>query len=157
MRRTLAIGVVLALAVIALGSSLASGSGSDRTIRLVAQTAQVTEVDLGDEGFSQGDQIVFRDHLFRGGRRAGTGAGTCTAVQAEEGAVAFHCAGTLSLADGQVTLQGLMSFVEGEEIPRITAVTGGTGRYRGVGGEMLIETVAEGEDRYTLRLTLPKR
>jgi hypothetical protein len=65
--------------------------------------------------------------------------------------------GTNSLPDGQVTVQGLVSYGPHEEVkadPYFFAITGGTGKYRGARGEVRIEDVSSSEARITLRIVL---
>jgi hypothetical protein len=70
----------------------------------------------------------------------------CTVVQAiaPYDVLTFHCVGTLSLRGGQITLQGLIE-VQGEDDPGpfLVAITGGTGKYRGAGGEAKVRDVGD--------------
>jgi hypothetical protein len=146
-----------ALAVPALAP--ASGDGGKLTLEVIARTVDEAELDLGEEGFGIGDQFVFTEDLFRtDGRPTGQAGGSCTVVRADEPArtATVHCVATLAFPRGQVTVQGLVTFTEEEARPFTIAVTGGTGRYQGAGGEMVID---EREDpaRYKLTLHLPKR
>ena len=149
-----------ALAVPALGPTFATGDGSDLTIRLKAVTVSAAELDLGEEGFGVGDQFVFADDLFRldKGRPTGEDGGSCTVVRADQAAQTstVNCVATFSFPRGQVTVQGLVTFTA-QERPFTVAVTGGTGRYQGVGGEAHIQPLSETETRVTLKLRFPKR
>jgi hypothetical protein len=128
-------------------------------VQVVARTVQEAELDLGEKGFGIGDQFVFSEDLFStDGRPTGQSGGSCTVVRVDERArsATTNCVATLAFPRGQVTLQGLVTFAEEGDQPFTVAVTGGTGRYQGVGGEMLIDE--RGEDSlYTLRLRFPKR
>jgi len=148
-----------ALAASALGPALATGDGSDLTIQVRSVTVQDAELDLGEPGVGIGDQYVFSSDLFRvdNGRPAGQDGGACTIVRIDAAteAVTGHCVGTVSFPRGQVTVQGLVTFAEDEAFD--IAVTGGTGRYVGVGGTLTVRPVSETEERLTLRLRFPKR
>jgi hypothetical protein len=162
MRRKLSLGVLAALVLTVASVTLASASSSrspdsansDEThiIKLRAEHRQETSIDLGEEGFGQGDQIVFRDVLFRDGKRVGTGGVTCTVifVSGNQQTVQLQCVGTLSLPQGQITLQGLPNI--GDSF--FLAITGGTGAYRTAHGQAKVVTLSDTEDQYTLQLIL---
>ena len=65
----------------------------------------------------------------------------------------FHCVATHSLRRGQITLQGLVE-VQGEDDvgPHTVAITGGTGRYRGAGGEATVRDRSDTVSIWKLRL-----
>jgi hypothetical protein len=62
----------------------------------------------------------------------------------------FHCVATLSLADGQLTSQGLVTFTEAPEPRFRIAVTGGTGAYRTAHGEVAVLETAAGRNDVTV-------
>jgi hypothetical protein len=167
MRKQLSLAIVaalvLAVASITLASaapppaSVANADNSDRVqvIHLVSRVDQETFLDLGDQGESLGDQIVFSDNLFRGGKKVGISGATCTLVRlVPRVSVTFQCVGTLSLPRGQITVQGLVSFPEAEQAPFLVAITGGTGAYRTAHGQMKVTIVSETLERLTLYLIL---
>ncbi len=135
-RRTALAAVLLAGAGTAL--AVVPATAADQPLRLVtvAVPDRNTDLDLGEPGLSAGDTQVFLDDVQRDGRTVGTGAGSCTITAVSESRLAVTCTGTLTLPEGQLTLQGV-----GEEDPTVGptsftwAVTGGTGRYSGAAGE----------------------
>jgi hypothetical protein len=135
-------------------SSSAANNGKVEVIRVTAITAQETFLDLGDTGDSLGDQIVFSQDLFRGGKKVGIAGAQCTLVHLEPAvSVTFQCLATAQLPRGQITVQGLLTFSEETEgVPERFAITGGTGRYRTVHGEVIVRNVSETEDRITFRI-----
>jgi hypothetical protein len=154
------------LAVIALGI-LVSGTGvanahrdSKHDLKLVAIELQSEFIDLGATGPSLGDQLVFSEALFHRGREVGMSGGVCTVTHAVPpyDVLTFHCVATLSLRRGQITLQGLIE-VQGEDDPGpfTVAITGGTGRYRGAGGEATIRDVSPNRTVYKLRFDDDKK
>lgn len=129
-----------------------------RTIKLFAQTVQLKQLDLGDSGFSLGDQIVLSDDLLtaKGGTKVGFDGGVCTVVrvdQATSGTGTLQCPVTLSLNDGQLFTVGLIRITNGALTGTQTvAVTGGTGRFRGAQGEQAIEFLSLTEANLTITL-----
>jgi hypothetical protein len=147
--------VVLGMLMPAAPMAHASGHGDKtQTLRIVAVEIQSEFLDLGTPGPSLGDELVFSETLFKKKREVGTSGVVCTVVQAVApyDVLTFHCVGTLSLRSGQITLQGLIE-VQGEDDPGpfVVAITGGTGKYRGAGGEAKVRDVGD-VTIYKLRL-----
>lgn len=147
---------VVALGMLIFGSTIAQAHGKGkRTLRLVATQIQSEFLDLGAPGPSLGDEFVFSETLSRRGREVGESGGVCTATQVTPpyDVTTFHCVATLSLRRGQITLQGLIE-VQGEDDPGpfTVAITGGTGAFRGAGGEARIRDIDEMTTIYKLRL-----
>ena len=141
LRRTAVAAAALttAAAGTALALALAPSAAADQTLRLTTANPQNTDLDLGEPGFSVGDTQVFVDELRRNGRVVGHSSGSCTISSLSETRLVGSCASTLSFDDGSsLTTQG--SFEENPQVgPRDFrwAVTGGTGRHRGAGGEVV--------------------
>lgn len=92
----------------------------------------MTEIDLGEAGFSQGDQIIFADDLLRGGDKIGTDGGVCTLVR-ETGDAEYSCDITYRLPRGAITGHALL---RASELPVVRfAITGGTGAFDEVEGQ----------------------
>ena len=137
-RRTALAAVVL---VAGAGTALAvvPAATADPTLRLVsiAVPERNTDLDLGEPGPSAGDAQVFLDDVQRDGRTVGTNAGSCTITTITETRLAVHCTATLTLPEGQITVQGAAEEDPGVGPTGFTwAVTGGTGRWAGAGGEV---------------------
>jgi hypothetical protein len=155
-----------AVAIVALGILLfvpgVANAHGDRkqTLRLIATELQFEFVDVGATGPSLGDQLVFSESLEQKGRDVGMSGGVCTVthVVAPYGVMTFQCIGTLSLRRGQITLQGLIE-VQGEDDPGPfeVAITGGTGAYRGAGGEAIVREGRDGTSVYKLRFDARKK
>ena len=145
---------IVGLGVLVFGSTLAAADGKGkRTLRVVATEIQSEFLDLGAPGPSLGDELVISESLSQHGRDVGESGVVCTVTQVTPpyDVLTFHCVATLSLRRGQVTLQGLIE-VQGEEDPGpfTVAITGGTGRFRGAGGEARVRDVGDATI-YTLR------
>jgi hypothetical protein len=165
MRKKLVLSATLALLLAVASVSLASATSNDdnddnddhtRVINLTATTVQQADIDLGKEGLSLGDRFVFSDDLSEGGKQVGTDGVDCVivrldpkdATEANLKAVTQHCVVTLSLPEGQITGQALLTFTNTPTPPPFTvAITGGTGEFRTAHGEVQVteesDTVAQ--------------
>lgn len=164
MRKRLGLVAVGALVIALASVTLASASspkpkGSDdgdavQVIRLTTVPAQQAELDLGEEGFSQGDQEVFTDNVFRDGKKVGQLTGFAQITFAAEDRISVQLVTTLTLPRGSITLQG--AFTEELAVgptPASIAITGGTGAYRTAHGQARVEVTETGSN-LTLRLIL---
>jgi hypothetical protein len=172
MNRKLVLGTIAALLLaggltaVAVTSAGARQASSEDVIRLVTHNVSSGYLDLGDPDLSVGDQVPFSNDLYRDGSKVGEDGGWCVVTRLTGGsaprgagplAPTYECVGTNSLPDGQVTVQGLVSYGPHEEVktdPYFFAITGGTGKYRGARGEVRIEDVSSSEARITLRIVL---
>jgi len=135
--------------VAASTASIPATAQAARAIRLDATTVQRNLLDLGEPGFTLGDQIAFSDDLRDGaGDAAGIDGGNCTLVRITDAATqsgTAHCRVTYALKRGQITTQGLGELTGGGfEGTQTVAITGGTGRYRKARGEAVLRS---GRDR----------
>jgi hypothetical protein len=156
MRRLLMTALVAALVGGVIGGlSLASASTArDRHVRqirvLEIQTRQ-TSVDLGKKGFSPGDEFMFTSLLksLDGKRVVGHTSVVCTAVLQNMA----DCNGTGWLPGGTVRVGQTL----GDEPNSVLAIVGGTGRYRGAGGQVFTHPLnKEGtRSRDIIQLILP--
>jgi hypothetical protein len=102
-------------------------------------------------GPSPGDEGVEKEFLLRHGQRIGYDLLHFTAVTAGRTGPDVIAAGVIIFPDGQITLQGETTF----QHIRV-AVTGGTGAYQGVSGQLTILRTLPGEvDVDRLRLIFP--
>lgn len=140
----LAVGVVTP----ALGSS---GDDDARTIRLVAINTESNFLDLGAEGETLGDYFVFTHKLLRRGEQVGHVGGQCTIVSVAGVEPEPQCVVTASVRGGQITTQVLIG-PHGATGDIVQAITGGSGKYTGAEGELLIQGVSETKEIWTYRL-----
>lgn len=137
---------VVAVAALTAGSvapatGSGSGSGGGWTIRVVSVNTEEAFIDVGEPDFSLGDQFVFSSNLKRYGERVGHSGVVCTitSVSREES----QCVGTVRLRRGQIAVQGLIAGSPGRfALP----VTGGSGAFEGVGGEMHVRERSGGRE-----------
>lgn len=154
----LGVAIVLVLAAAGVTVAAASSSSADasrhrpQTINLVAKRTGSTLLVLAPTGHGPvGNQFLSTDDVYRQGRRVGDDAAVCQ-FMADLGQAGgrFQCLATLSLPEGQVTAQGLLTQSEGGDQPFTLAITGGTGAYRTAHGQIRVAPVSETESRYTL-------
>jgi hypothetical protein len=100
---------------------------------LTAKSVQSQEVDSVPKGPSVGDFFAFHDDVYEGRKRVGVLDGVChiTYLVGEETGTSL-CSVTVTLRKGSLTSQGIVEF---DEDSATLAITGGTGRYSGAGGE----------------------
>jgi hypothetical protein len=149
-KRSVVLGAAVALVALVVGAiGPAWGSVGDkdkrRTFTLEALT---TEQEF--EGTALGDQIVFTTQLLKGDTEVGHQGGVCTVTSAERGEA--QCLATYVLPGGQITGQVLI--VLGDPAPYLVAVTGGSGKYKGVEGEIRVLPVSETRPRGVLTFHL---
>jgi hypothetical protein len=155
---------IVALGMLAPGSAVASAKGGKKTLKIRATEKQSEFLDLGTPGPSLGDELVLSERLFIRGRDVGESGVVCVVTQAVPpyDVLTFHCVATLSLLKkGQITLQGLIEIQgEGDQTPFLVAITGGTGKFRGAGGEATVREVSAGPPArsvYKLRFKTGKK
>jgi hypothetical protein len=153
--RVAATGAALAVAAVVLQGSLAgaspgaSGPGGDegRVLEFDVQFSPFNLTDLGDPGPTPGDPIVFNDVLLVDGTPVGHEVGSCVVVDV---------AGPLASCTAVITLDagGTIAYsLENAPPPRkVLAVTGGSGRFRGVDGDGLLVENGDGTGVLTLYL-----
>jgi hypothetical protein len=124
--------------------------GEGRTLTVLTKNRQAEVVDLGPQGASQGDIRVANAPLYdaKGTERIGRFDLFCAVTDpADESAEKHHmaeCTYTFTLAGGEISVQGLNAFPELPGLPPegVDAISGGTGKYAGVEGELRHKTRA---------------
>ena len=105
-------------------------------------TGDLAFIDVGAPGPSIGDRLVFSALIFdTAGQQVGRDGAECTIVridptQPPERQQVVQCAISVTLPDGQITVQGLAQGTE-----NYFAITGGTGAYRKARGEVLARDI----------------
>jgi hypothetical protein len=142
---------VIAAAVIASPSEASHYPSKDFT--LTGETLNVEEIDAGEPGPSVGDQQIITEDVYRNGKRVGTSDIDCTVVRVQMPKFAVQCLNTTSLPGGQITAQGIVTSDQFEQVPFVQAVTGGTGAYEGVRGELHVDEVGDKPAELTFELS----
>jgi len=158
MRKFAIIGATLAVlggitAAMSSGSASAapkSAASSVRVLHLISKQTSLQVVDIGATGASPGDQIIETTVDFQDGKRVDRSVLNCVDITVTPSGFDVLCHGALVFRDGQVEFQGETNF----QTPFTVAVTGGTGAYQNVGGQLTVErTLPDGTtDVETLRL-----
>ena len=134
------------------GSSAAAALDNDGDQRLVvvSRNESLVDIDNPPEGFSQGDEQAVSSPLYDpdGGRTGFLDVHVLVtfldkASSRERDLVTF----TSTLPGGQLEANGVFRFSE-NRLSTTAAITGGTGRYDDVGGDVLVEFLGD-----TVRLT----
>ncbi len=150
-----AVAVALPLGIFIGQSDLREASARDEIV-VIEHASSDTVVDNGDEGDSVGDSLVFANDIYdsEDANLIGSDQGSCTRVKAASKKDAvdglWECSWTVSLADGNISVQG--KSVDDGTATTLT-VTGGTGEYSGASGEMVLEPINDGADyKFTFRI-----
>jgi hypothetical protein len=144
---------VAALAVSSVGPATgqlgADRHGDDRDkVRVLSTLTEEAFIDVGEADFSLGDTYVFSSKLTKHRKRVGHTGVVCTVTSTKR--AEFQCVATAKLRRGQITVQGL---VAGEPEVFKFAITGGTGRYEGAEGTLVVRQLSETRERLTFHLT----
>ena len=156
------VAVLVAMVVAALGIGLMGAVGSaspkdddqnnnkEGNLTVLVKSREASVVDLDPQGASQGDMRVVNAPLYNasGKQKVGRFDVVCVSTDpADEANEKYHmaqCTYTYTLAGGEITAQGVSAFPKLSEIPStaVDAVSGGTGKYAGVRGEVSLQTRA---------------
>jgi hypothetical protein len=143
-------GTAIALVALAVGAiSPAWGSSSDNG-KPTTFTVEALTTEQQFEGTALGDQIVFTTQLLKGDTEVGHQGGVCTVTSVERGEA--QCIATYVFRGGQITGQALIRL--GDPAPYAVAITGGSGRYAGVEGEVRVDPASETQPRGILTFHL---
>jgi hypothetical protein len=110
-------------------------------LRGVQVESQFVDVAPKGDGPSLGDAFVLSQNLFRDGNKVGISGVVCTFVRIQHPPGAVECVITARIGGDQLTVQGL-SF---DQPRNVFAITGGTGRWRNAGGQVVVRDVSETE------------
>ncbi|HZF14788.1 MAG TPA: dirigent protein [Steroidobacteraceae bacterium] len=130
--------------IAAAGAALVSvGAQAGNSIAVVEHAATDAVTDTGAPGDTVGDLLTFANPVFDAAnkKQVGTDQGYC--IRTEVGK-AWECFWTISLADGQITVEG--PFLDKGD--STLAVTGGTGKYAGARGQMKLHARDEKGSEY---------
>ena len=157
MRKLVIIGATLAVLggtiapmSIASAASTPVSAHSVKVLHLISRQTSLQVIDLGKKGASPGDKVIETTVDFANGKRVDRSVLNCVDITVTASGFDVLCHGALVFADGQVEFQGETNF----HTPFTVAVTGGTGAYQNVGGQLTVErTLPDGTtDVETLRL-----
>jgi hypothetical protein len=122
----------------AAAGSAETAAPAGQTLTLVTREVRGAEIDIPPAGFGPGDFFLFEEDAFdrSGAQRIGRDSGRC-----ELGLRTFTCEATLQVfGKGKIRVASSL-FSEGDNV---LPVTGGSGAYQGVGGEVSVFDLANG-------------
>lgn len=120
---------VLLLAGAFLAASVTTASAE--TLKLVERATSDAVTDTGASGDSPGDILTFANDIYDADNKTKVGTDNGWCVRTVAGS-AWECFWTLILPKGQITVEG--PFLDAGD--SVLAITGGTGKYAAVKGEM---------------------
>ena len=113
-----------------------------------ARTDPARVIDMGEPGDSAGDMLVFDQPLLDEDMEIiGNNSGTCTRTRVGH---SLQCQWTLTFENGSIQVAG-REFDQGTSV---ISITGGTGSYSGISGEMTSVNNNDGTFTQTLRYRL---
>jgi allene oxide cyclase len=123
-------GFAVALAL-SLGGAVHPAAAETMSLNVVERATTDMVTTTGDADDNPGDLLTFANEVFdeANQKKVGTDNGWCIRTVVGE---AWECFWTLSLSDGQITVEGPY-YDAGDSV---LAITGGTGAYAGARGEM---------------------
>lgn len=114
-----------------VGGAVHPAAAETMSINVVEHATTDIVTPTGDADDNPGDLLTFANEVFdeANQKKVGTDNGWCIRTAVGE---AWECFWTLSLNDGQITVEGPYY----DAADSVLAVTGGTGAYSGARGEM---------------------
>ena len=136
----------LLITAIFLGVAACSQESPQTLITIAdARTDPARVIDMGEPGDSRGDMLVFDQPLLDEAMEIiGNNSGTCVRTRVEH---SFQCQWTLTFDNGSIQVAG-REFDQGTSV---VSITGGTGSYAGISGEMTSVNNNDGTFTQTLR------
>jgi hypothetical protein len=152
-RRWKAFIFLTALLVTTLSFASFASAHTDNVAVLHLTGVQVEShfVDVAPKGNgpSLGDSLVLSENLFRAGHKVGISGVVCTFVRLEHPPSAVQCVISARLGSDELTVQGL-SF---DQPRNVYAISGGTGRWRNAGGQVVARDVSDTASDITLYIS----
>src|SRR4051794_15998934 len=144
------LGGATAAISVASASSKSEPERSVQVLHLISHQRSLQVIDIDKKGPSPGDQVIETTVDFEHGRRVDRSELDCVDITVSARGFDVLCHGALVFSDGQVQFQGETNF----QTPFTVAVTGGTGAYQHVGGQLTVERTLPHSttDVQTLRL-----
>ena len=152
-----AVAAVVAVGAVVIASASPASDPSEAPVAgtaAIAVRSSLTKVDVdGSHRDSPGDLLVYAFELWDASetRRAGDAHAVCTIVRVAGAELTAQCAGTAQLGGGTIQSAGLLK--QPATTTRL-AVTGGTGRYDEVDGQLTLTALNELATRLRIDLEL---
>jgi allene oxide cyclase len=141
-----AVAALVAVAV-AAGSSSAPQITAPATLHVVERPATDTVVNTGPPGDTTGDLLTFHNKLFDASNTTMVGKDQGSCIRIIPGR-SWECTWTNFVHGGHITVEG--PFFDTHD--SLVSVTGGTGIYRNVRGQMLLHARTSGQFDFVFSL-----
>jgi hypothetical protein len=137
--------------IFALNATTQAAGEKTTSLNVIEHATTDAVTDTGAKGDSAGDLLTFANEVFdaKDAKKVGNDTGWCIRTVAGK---SWECFWTLTLADGQITVEG--PFLDAGD--SVVAVTGGTGKYAGVRGEMALHARDAKGSAYDFKYSLIK-
>jgi hypothetical protein len=129
----------LGVASLAFGANGARTAGTT-TIHVIEHAVTDKTADVAPKGDSAGDVLTFHNKVYDVKDHAVVGSDQGHCVRVDPVAGSYECLYTTSLSGGQITVEGPFY----DKRNSVLAITGGTGRYRAVRGQLQLRSRAKG-------------
>ncbi|MFE2444529.1 allene oxide cyclase barrel-like domain-containing protein [Streptomyces melanosporofaciens] len=153
------LAAALCCAPLAVAAAPAAATGPlphrhmEEVFLLTARPTQTNSVDVAPPGNSQGDQLIVAGDLLRSNVTVGRFDETCTVTRTSPmDSSDLQCQITLSLSEGQITVQGVFAITGAGPGDITLAITGGTGRFRTAHGFIHAVNSSNTETQLTVHL-----
>ena len=145
----LAVGAAVAVVFGAIAASAGSRIAGPRTIHVIEHGTSDRIIDTGAPGDTSGDLLTFHNAVFDAtdDHAVGHDQGQCTRMAPKHGT--WECMWTTFLAGGQITVEGPFNDTK----DTVLAVTGGTGNFANVRGEMNLKYLGDTNYDFIFHLT----
>jgi hypothetical protein len=121
-------------------------AGVDESMTLVADFVRGRGVNVGPNGESPGDMFFFEERLYN---RSETEVVGESSVRCQQGLRTYTCEATFRLeGSGKIVMGSAFFAPRDNTVP----VTGGTQRFKGVGGAIQIFGLDQGKSLYVVKL-----
>ena len=141
----------LLVTTLSFASFASAHTDNVKVLHLVGEQVEFNEVDhdpTSDEP-ALGDGFVLSENLLRDGHKVGISGVACTFVRLVNPPSALQCQISARIGGDQLTLQGLAF----DQSRNVFAITGGTGRFRNAGGQVVVRDRSDTESDITLFIT----
>jgi hypothetical protein len=140
------------------GAAVGTTQSSERTFTLTEQPGSFHFVDLPPmqkkrNTASAGDEVIFVNKLMKGSTQVGRAQAVCIVSRpGKDPHITAVCTGSFLLRGGQLTVATTISF---SASTLDIAITGGTGKYEGAGGQVTAVNHPDGSSTDTVHVILP--
>jgi allene oxide cyclase-like protein len=143
-----------ALTLTSLSPASAHKTPKRHDFTVTTKTIDRAQIDVGKPGPSLGDSNVITEDVYMARKKIGTSDLTCTVVRLDpvKHSFAAECFNVTVLPGGQIAAQGVVTSDEIEKVPFKQAITGGTGAYKDVSGQLTVDEAGDGPAHLTFDL-----